>query len=84
MLYNTSVPAGLPLQTADYIEDRIDLNKLLIKVPAATFFVKVEGESITGAYIPSKALLIVDKSLSAVHNDIIVAVVSGEFTIKRV
>ena len=81
--YYTSIPAGFPSPAADYLEERIDLNELLIKVPAATFFVKVEGESMINTFIPPKALLVVDKSLNAVHNDIIVVIVSGEFTIKR-
>jgi DNA polymerase V len=81
--FNSSIPAGFPSPAADYIEDRIDLNELLIKTPSATFFVKVEGESMTGAFIPPKALLVVDRSLTASPGDIIVAVINGEFTVKR-
>jgi DNA polymerase V len=79
----TTIQAGFPSPAADYIEERIDLNDLLIKTPSATFFVKVEGESMTGAFIPPKALLVVDRSLTAVSGDIIVAVINGEFTVKR-
>lgn len=81
--YDNSIPAGFPSPATDYIEDRIDLNQLLIKTPSATFFVKVEGESMIEAFIPPKALLVVDKSLSAATGDIVVAVVNGEFTVKR-
>ncbi len=82
-LFCTSVPAGFPSPAADYIEDKIDLNELLIKTPSATFFVKVEGESMIEAFIPDKALLIVDRSLNATSGDIVLAVVNGEFTVKR-
>ena len=75
--FNTSVPAGFPSPAADYIEDRIDLNELLIKTPSATFFVKVEGESMIEAFIRPKALLVVDRSLSANTGDIVVAVING-------
>jgi DNA polymerase V len=81
--YDTAVAAGFPSPAADYIEERIDLNQLLVKTPSATFFVKVEGESMIDAYIPPKALLVVDRSLDPLNGDIIVAVINGEFTVKR-
>jgi DNA polymerase V len=81
--FHASVQAGFPSPANDYIEERIDLNQLLIKSPSATFFIRVEGESMVGAFIPPKALLIVDRSLRASNGDIIVAVVDGEFTVKR-
>ena len=80
---HTCVPAGFPSPAAGYVEDRIDLNELLIKTPSATFFVKVEGESMIEAFIPPKALLVVDRSLNANTGDIVVAVINGEFTVKR-
>lgn len=80
---NGAIPAGFPSPAADYIEDSIDLNDLLIKTPSATFFVRVEGESMLDAFIPPKALLIIDRSITPSSGDIIVAVVNGEFTIKR-
>lgn len=81
--FDASVQAGFPSPATDYIEERIDLNQLLIKSPSATFFIKVEGESMVGAFIPPKALLVVDRSVRASNGDIIVAVVNGEFTVKR-
>ena len=78
-----AVAAGFPSPAADYIEDSIDLNELLIKTPTATFFVRVEGESMINAFIPPKALLIIDRSITPSSGDIIVAVINGEFTIKR-
>jgi DNA polymerase V len=78
-----SVSAGFPSPADDYMEERLDLNKHLVKHPAATFFVRVEGVSMTGAGIFPKDILVVDRSLRAKHNDIIVAIVEGEFTVKR-
>jgi len=83
LLHYTSMPAGFPSPAADHLEDPIDLHKLLVKTPAATFFVRVQGDSMVDAFIPHKGLLVVDRSLSARSGDIIVAVVNSEFTIKR-
>ena len=82
-LYQSSVQAGFPSPAADYIEEKISLDKLIIKQPSATFLVKVDGESMIEAFIPHKALLVVDKSIPPVTSDIIVAVVNSEFTVKR-
>jgi len=82
-LFCTSIPAGFPSPAADYIEDRFDLNELLIKTPSATFLVKVEGDSMIGAFIPHKALLVVDRSLNTAKSDIVEAVLNGVFTVKR-
>lgn len=76
-----TIPAGFPSPAADYQEERINLNTL-IKHPNSTFFVTSEGDSMINAFIPPKALLVVDRSLTAQNNDIVVAVVNGEFTVK--
>jgi DNA polymerase V len=81
--FKTAVQAGFPSPALDYVEERIDLNKLLIKHPSATFFIPVEGDSMIGAFIPPKALLLVDRALNAKSGDIVVAVINGEFTVKR-
>ncbi len=77
------VSAGFPSPASDYLEERIDLNEKLILNPSATFLFRVEGESMIGAFIPDNALLVVDKSVKAKNNSIVVAVVDGEFTVKR-
>lgn len=82
-LFCTRISAGFPSPADDYIENSIDLNELLIKHPAATFFVRVAGDSMTGAGINSGDTLIVDRSVTAVYGSIIVAVLNGEFTVKR-
>ena len=77
-----SVVAGFPSPAEQYLEPPLDLNELLVKRPAATFFVRVEGDSMIGAGIHDKDLLVVDRSLSPANGDIIIAAVDGEFTVK--
>ena len=82
-LYHTRISAGFPSPAEDYIDKKLDLNEHLIKHPSATFYVKVEGDSMIDAGIFSGDMLIVDRALEAIHKKIIVAVVDGEFTVKR-
>lgn len=82
-LFSERVPCGFPSPAQDYVEDRLDLNKLLIKHPSATYFIKVSGESMRDAGISDGDLLVVDRSLSAVHGDIVIAAIAGEFTVKE-
>jgi len=82
-LYACGVSAGFPSPAEDYIEQRLDLNELLIRRPAATFFVRVNGDSMTGAGINHDDILIVDRSLEPVSGKIVIAVIDGEFTVKR-
>ncbi|MBF0448369.1 MAG: translesion error-prone DNA polymerase V autoproteolytic subunit [Magnetococcales bacterium] len=82
-LYGSTVPAGFPSPADDYIEGHLDLNQHLIDHPTATFFVRVEGSSMTGAGIHHGNILVVDRSLEAKNGDIVVAVVYGELTVKR-
>ena len=77
------VPAGFPSPANDHIEREINLNEELIEHPAATFFIRVEGHSMTGAGIHDGDILIVDKALDAVSGKIVIAVVDGEFTVKK-
>jgi DNA polymerase V len=81
--FYASVAAGFPSPADDYMEERLSLDKYLIKHPDSTFFVKVEGHSMTGAGIYPDDILIVDRSLKAKAGDVIVAVLDGEFTVKR-
>jgi DNA polymerase V len=82
-LYMTSIEAGFPSPADDYIEGKLDLNEHLIKHPAATFFVRVSGESMIKAGIFPGDILIVDRSLEAVNKKIVIAVLDGELTVKR-
>ncbi len=81
-LFLWRVPAGFPSPAEDWVE-RIDLTDLLIPHPASTFFVRVSGHSMTGAGIYDGDILIVVQALEARHNNIIVALLDGEFTVKR-
>lgn len=82
-LFIVTIPAGFPSPAEDYAEGPLDLNRHLIAHPAATFFVRVKGDSMVGAGIYSGDLLTVDRALTAAHNSIVVAVVNGDITIKR-
>ncbi|MDX1803599.1 MAG: translesion error-prone DNA polymerase V autoproteolytic subunit [Alcanivorax sp.] len=82
-LFTQPVSAGFPSPAQDYLESRLDLNRLCIRQPAATFFVRVEGESMLEAGIHDGDMLVVDRSLDACHGDIVVACVDGEFTVKE-
>ena len=82
-MFLSPVKAGFPSPADDYLEQPLDLNEHLIKHPAATFFVRVSGDSMIQAGIFNNDILIVDRSLAAVPNRIVVAVVNGEFTVKR-
>ena len=82
-LLTDSVSAGFPSPADDYTEENIDLNEHLISNPFSTFFLRVKGESMINAGIKDKDLIIVDKSLIAKPGNIIIAMIDGEFTIKR-
>ena len=82
-LLNDSVSAGFPSPADDYTEENIDLNEHLISNPFSTFFLRVKGESMINAGIRDKDLIIVDKSLIAKPGNIVIAMIDGEFTIKR-
>ena len=82
-LLNNSVSAGFPSPADDYTEENIDLNEHLIANPFSTFFLRVKGDSMINAGIKDKDLIIVDKSLIAKPGNIVIAMIDGEFTIKR-
>lgn len=74
---------GFPSPAKDFQEDVIDLTKLLVKHPSATFYFRVKGDSMRNAYIPDGALLVVDRSIKVSSGMIVVAVINGEFTVRR-
>lgn len=81
--YGCKVQAGFPSPADDYLESHLDLNQLVITHPAATFFVRAAGDSMTGAGIASGDLLVVDRSLKPTHGRIVIAAINGELTVKR-
>lgn len=82
-LYSSLVSAGFPAACDDHSDSKLDLNKYLIQRPASTFFVRVSGDSMIGAGIQPGDILVVDKSLEAKHNKIVIAAVNSELTVKR-
>lgn len=79
----SSVPAGFPSPADDYLDRPLDFNELLIANPAATFAVRVAGDSMTGIGIFAGDIAIVDRSVTAHDTSIILGILDGEFTIKR-
>tara|TARA_E500000178_G_scaffold346596_1_gene398462 strand:+ start:457 stop:900 length:444 start_codon:yes stop_codon:yes gene_type:complete len=77
------VAAGFPSPADDYVEVGIDLNDQLIRHPTSTFFLRVSGDSMTGAGIHDGDLLVVDRSLDPRPGRVVVAVLDGGFTLKR-
>lgn len=82
-LFSAAVPAGFPSPAADYVERKLDLNTLLIKHPDSTFYIRVSGNSMNDAGIFSGDLLIIDRSIEPRDGHVILAVLDGEFTVKR-
>lgn len=82
-MFSDLVSCGFPSPAQDYVEQRIDLNELMIQHPSATYFVKSSGDSMIDAGIGEGDLLVVDSSRKAGHGDIVIAAVDGEFTVKR-
>lgn len=77
------ISAGFPSPAADYIEVGLDLNDYLVRNKPATFLFTVKGDSMTGASIEEGDKVIVDRALTPKHRDIVVAVVDGDYTLKR-
>lgn len=82
-LFGSRVSAGFPSPAADYIEGYLDLNDLLVSDQVATFFLRVQGDSMRDAGIHDGNIVVVDAGVTAISGDIVVANVNGEFTLKR-
>jgi DNA polymerase V len=82
-LYLDRISAGFPSPAENYLEGSLDLNAFLVRNPAATFMVRVGGDSMTGAGICEGDILIVDRPAVSGHGKIVVAVLEGELTVKR-
>lgn len=83
-LFLSPVHAGFPSPADDYVEKKLDLNEHLIQNEAATFFLRVSGDSMKDACIENGDLLIVDCSLKPGHRNIIIASLNGELALKRI
>jgi DNA polymerase V len=83
LFFDTGISAGFPSPAEDFKQQRISLDKELIKNTEATFFVRVSGQSMIGAGLDDSDLLVIDRSLEPQHNKIAVCFLDGEFTVKR-
>ena len=77
------IKAGFPSPAEDYLRNSLDFNRDLIKHPEATFYGRVDGDSMIDAGIEDGDIAVIDRSVEAEDGDIIVAYVNEEFTIKR-
>ena len=82
-IFIDKVSAGFPSPATDYMENKLDLNEHLIQHPAATFIVKASGFSMIDAGIHSGDLLIIDRSISPKNNNIVIASIFGDLTVKK-
>ena len=82
-LFAGKVAAGFPSPADDYVEKKLDLNELLVQKPAATFFVRAQGESMLGAGIHPNDILVVDRSIEVTPGKIVICALNGELTVKR-
>lgn len=82
-LFSASVKGGFPSPADDFVEKTLDLNELLISHPAATYFVRVSGNSMEDAHIFDGDILVVDRAVVPKQGQIVVAALAGEFTVKK-
>lgn len=82
-LFNDVVRAGFPSPASDYVQDRIDLNELLVKHPSSTYLVEVAGYSLKDIGIYPHDILVVDRAITAKHKDIVIALVDDGFMAKQ-
>jgi len=83
LLFAPSIKAGFPSPAEDYLSDSLDFNRDLIKHPEATFYGKVDGDSMIGLGINEGDIAVIDRSVEPEHGDIVVAAIGDEFNIKR-
>ena len=83
LFFDTGISAGFPSPVEDFKEQRLSLDKELIRNKETTFFARVSGQSMIGAGLDDNDLLVIDKSLEPAHNKIAVCFLDGEFTVKR-
>lgn len=83
-LYSNTISAGFPSPADDFLEKKLDLNKYLIHNSASTFLVRVNGHSMINAGISDGDILVVDRSLEPENNKIVIGIINGEFTVKRI
>ena len=83
-MFGDSVSAGFPSPAEDYLDLDLNLHDYLVQNPAATFCVRANGDSMIDANIKSGDVMVVDRALDPTNNSIVLAVLDGEFTVKRI
>ena len=83
-VFRDKVSAGFPSPAEDYIERELDLNELCIKNPSSSYFVEVDGDSMIDAGIYPNDILVVDRSITVQHGNIIIACLNNELTVKEI
>ena len=80
----SGIKAGFPSPAADFEENKISLDKIVVKNKETTFYAKASGNSMTGAGIDDGDILVIDRSIEPINNKIAVCLIDGEFTVKRI
>ncbi|MCM1475788.1 MAG: translesion error-prone DNA polymerase V autoproteolytic subunit [Muribaculaceae bacterium] len=79
---DSGIRAGFPSPAQDYMDKTLDFNRELIEHPSATFYARVAGKSMIEAGIDEGDIIVIDRSLEPRQNDIVVAYINGEFSMK--
>lgn len=82
LLFASSIKAGFPSPADDYMAESLDFNRDLIKHPEATFYGRVEGDSMIDLGIDEGDIVVIDRSIEAEHGDVVVSYINGEFNVK--
>ncbi len=82
LLFAPSIRAGFPNSADDYLHESLDCNRDMIKHPEATFYGRVEGDSMIGLGINEDDIAVIDRSVEPEHGDIVVAYIDGDFNVK--
>ena len=83
-LAEEGISAGFPSPADDFKETRISLDRELVKNKEATFYARVDGDSMIGAGLEDGDLLVIDRSLSPENGKIAVCLIDRDFTVKRI
>ena len=83
-LAEEGISAGFPSPADDFKETRISLDRELVKNKEATFYARVSGDSMIGAGLNDRDLLVIDRSLNPENGRIVVCLIDGNFTVKRI
>ena len=83
-ILESGVSAGFPSPAEDHLDLSLDLNEYIVKHPSSTFYIYAKGDSMIDSNIQDGDLMVVDKSINPNNKSIVIAVINGEFTVKRI